>query len=164
MSATSSPTPGASPLRHELVLVWHHWLALVLGTFLFLAWSALSLPATFSVVATSLDQRQHTMGVGIQSMVRRIPMMAGPLIGGWLISRYGWEQGLHFALLPLQRFLLGVRSQLDLVDDADERFQLIRLVQEDLGQLGMMALHHLGPVVAAGENDGEPGRKLAQGG
>src|SRR5881396_3022425 len=28
---------------YTLVLVWHHWLALVLGSFLFLAWSALSL-------------------------------------------------------------------------------------------------------------------------
>src|SRR6266446_6622235 len=82
-----------------LVLVWQHWLALVIGVFLFLAWSALSLPATFSVVATSLDKRQHTMGVGVQSMVRRVPMMLGPLIGGWLIKRYGWEQGVRFALL-----------------------------------------------------------------
>jgi MFS family permease len=82
-----------------LVLVWQHWLALVIGAFLFLAWSALSLPATFAVVATSLDKRQHTMGVGVQSMVRRVPMMVGPLIGGSLITRFGWEQGIRYALL-----------------------------------------------------------------
>ena len=84
---------------YVLVLLWQHWLALVIGVFLFLAWSALSLPATFAVVATSLDKRQHTMGVGVQSMVRRVPMMIGPLIGGWLISRFGWEQGIRYALL-----------------------------------------------------------------
>ena len=82
-----------------LVLSWHHWLALVLGAFLFLAWSTLSLPASLSVIAATLDRRQHTMGVGVQSMVRRIPMMAGPLAGGWLITRFGWAQGIHFALL-----------------------------------------------------------------
>ena len=38
------------------------------------------------------------MGVGVQSMVRRVPMMIGPLIGGWLITRYGWQQGIRFAL------------------------------------------------------------------
>ena len=32
-----------------IVLAWQHWLALVLGVFLFLAWSALSLPAFMSV-------------------------------------------------------------------------------------------------------------------
>src|SRR5262245_3211379 len=84
---------------YVIVLVWRHWLALVLGVFLFLAWSALSLPATFAVVATSLDKRQHTMGVSIQSMVRRVPMMLGPFIGGWLITRFGWEQGVRHALL-----------------------------------------------------------------
>src|SRR3989441_11369201 len=46
---------------YALVLVWRHWLALVVGAFLFLAWSALSLPTTFAVVATSLSARQHTM-------------------------------------------------------------------------------------------------------
>jgi MFS family permease len=82
-----------------LVLLWHHWLALLLGTFFFLAWSALSLPTTFSVVATSLKARQHTMGVGIQSMMRRVPMMLGPLGGGWLITHFGWTRGVQYALL-----------------------------------------------------------------
>ena len=84
---------------YTLVLVWHHWLALLLGTFLFLAWSALSLPTTFTVVATSLKARQHTMGIGIQSMVRRVPMMLGPLGGGWLINHFGWTLGVRYALL-----------------------------------------------------------------
>jgi MFS family permease len=60
---------------YALVLLWEHWLALVVGAFLFLAWSALSLPATFTVIATSLDKRKHTMGVGVQSMIRRVPML-----------------------------------------------------------------------------------------
>ena len=84
---------------YALVAVWHHWLALVIGAFLFLAWSAFSLPATFSIVATSLESQRHTMGVGVQSMVRRVPMMVGPLIGGWLITRQGWEQGISSALM-----------------------------------------------------------------
>lgn len=89
---------AASLSGYALVLVWHHWLALVLGVFLFLAWSAFSLPATFSIVATSLERSRHTMGIGIQSMVRRIPMIIGPLVGGTLITRYGWEKGIRYAL------------------------------------------------------------------
>src|SRR5881398_2791511 len=90
---------GLSLAGYVVVLVWHHWLAVVLGAFLFLAWSAFSLPTTFTVIATSLKQSQHTMGVGVQSMVRRVPMMLGPLIGGWLISHFGWQQGVKLALL-----------------------------------------------------------------
>jgi MFS family permease len=82
-----------------LVLFWQSWLALLLGSFLFLAWSALSLPATLSIVATSLQSHRHTMGVGVQSMIRRVPMMLGPLIGGWLLTRFGWTDGVRYALL-----------------------------------------------------------------
>ena len=83
---------------YVLVLVWQSWLALLLGSFLFLAWSALSLPATFSVIATSLQSNRHTMGVGVQSMIRRVPMMLGPLLGGWLLTRFGWTDGVRYAL------------------------------------------------------------------
>src|SRR5476649_130396 len=81
-----------------LVLIWQSWLALLLGSFLFLAWSALSLPATLSVIATSLQSHRHTMGVGVQSMIRRVPMMLGPLLGGWLLTRFGWTDGVRYAL------------------------------------------------------------------
>ncbi|HUZ08149.1 MAG TPA: MFS transporter [Candidatus Paceibacterota bacterium] len=83
---------------YVLVLVWQSWLALLLGSILFLAWSALSLPATFAVIATSLKSNRHTMGVGVQSMVRRVPMMLGPLIGGWMIYHFQWTDGVRYAL------------------------------------------------------------------
>jgi MFS family permease len=84
---------------YVLVLLWPHWLALLVGSFLFLAWSALSLPATFAVVASSLERHRHTMGIGVQSLVRRVPMMLGPLLGGWFVMRYGWTDGLRCALV-----------------------------------------------------------------
>jgi MFS family permease len=83
---------------YVLVMLWQHWIALLAGSFLFLAWSALSLPTTFTVVATSLQRHQHTMGIGVQSMVRRVPMMAGPLVGGWLLTKFGWADGVRYAL------------------------------------------------------------------
>ncbi len=90
---------GLSVVGYAIILFWHHWLALLLGAFLFLAWSTLSLPATFTVIATSLKAHQYTMGVGVQSLVRRVPMMLGPLVGGWLVTHFGWDRGIHYALL-----------------------------------------------------------------
>jgi MFS family permease len=84
---------------YAVVLLWQHWLAVLFAAFLFLAWSTLSLPTTFAVVATSLESHRHTMGIGVQSMVRRVPMMVGPLIGGWLVTQYGWVRGIQYALL-----------------------------------------------------------------
>ena len=95
-----------------LVLIWQSWLALLLGSFLFLAWSALSLPATLSVIATSLQSHRHTMGVGVQSMIRRVPMMLGPLLGGWLLTRFGWTDGVRYALaLSIAMSLLTLTFQ-----------------------------------------------------
>jgi len=93
---------------YAVVLWWHHWMAVVLGAFLFLAWSALSLPATFTVVATAVDRRRHTMGIGVQSMMRRVPMIIGPVAGGWLVTRFGWERGIQYALLAC--ILLGIAT------------------------------------------------------
>jgi MFS family permease len=45
-----------------------------------------------------LQSYRHTMGVGVQSMIRRVPMMLGPLLGGWLLTRFGWTDGVRYAL------------------------------------------------------------------
>jgi MFS family permease len=100
---------------YGLAIVWHHWLALLLAAFLFLAWSGFSLPTTFAVVATSLESNRHTMGIGVQSLVRRVPMMLGPLAGGWLINHYGWTAGVHYALMAcfsLNLLTMGVQWML----------------------------------------------------
>lgn len=83
---------------YVLVFAWSHWLALLVGAFLFLAWSAMSLPTTFAVIATALDRSRHTMGIGVQSMVRRVPMALGPVVGGWLVVQFGWVDGVRHAL------------------------------------------------------------------
>jgi MFS family permease len=109
-----------------LVLVWQSWLALLLGSFLFLAWSALSLPATLSVIATSLKSNRHTMGVGVQSMIRRVPMMIGPLIGGWLLTRFGWTDGVRYALaLCIVMSLLTLAFQWFMFDPETGRADLL---------------------------------------
>ncbi len=65
------------------------------GMFLFLAWSNLSLPATFSLVGRTLPARKHAMGIGVQSLIKHIPILAGPVAGGLLIDRLGLVRGVH---------------------------------------------------------------------
>lgn len=82
-----------------LVLAAPHWAAVLGGSFLFLAWTTLSLPATFTLVSASLPAGKHTMGIGVQSLVRRIPVIAGPVVGGVLIDRFGVVDGVRLGLL-----------------------------------------------------------------
>ncbi len=83
---------------YVVVLAVPHWGAVLAAMFLFLAWTTLSLPATFSVVAASLRSDQHAMGIGVQSLVRRLPILLGPVAGGLLIDRYGFVSGVRWGV------------------------------------------------------------------
>ncbi len=94
------------------------WWAVMIGAVFFLSWSAISLPATMSLVAAVLPGNKRTMGVSMHSLVRRIPMALGPLIGGALIAWQGKIVGvrLAFMLALLLAVLALIFQQLFLED------------------------------------------------
>ncbi len=85
----------ASLAGYAVVLLVPHRAGVVLGMFLFLAWSNLSLPASFSLVASTLPSDKHAMGIGIQSLIKRVPIIAGPIAGGLLIDHLGIISGVR---------------------------------------------------------------------
>jgi MFS family permease len=87
-----------SILGYGLVLFIPHWGAVIAGMFLFLSWTCFSLPATFSLVGTTLAASRHSMGVGVQSVIKRLPIMIAPVFGGMLIDRFGIIGGVRIAL------------------------------------------------------------------
>jgi MFS family permease len=84
---------------YALVLLIPHWGAVIAGMFLFLSWTCFSLPATFSLVGATLAASRHSMGVGIQSVIKRLPIMIAPIFGGILIDHFGIIGGVRIALL-----------------------------------------------------------------
>ena len=76
-----------------------HWAWVLLSAFLFLSWTSFSLPATFSLVGSSLAANQHAMGIGVQSTLKRIPIILGPVAGGLLIDRFGIINGTRFGVM-----------------------------------------------------------------
>lgn len=88
-----------SIIGYALVLLIPHWGAVIAGMFLFLSWSCFSLPATFSLVAAALEANRHSMGIGVQMVIKRLPIMIAPFVGGMLIDRFGVVGGVRIALL-----------------------------------------------------------------
>ncbi|HEV3243048.1 MAG TPA: MFS transporter [Chthoniobacterales bacterium] len=88
-----------SIVGYALVLFVPHWGAVIVGMFLFLSWSCFSLPATFSLVAAALEANRHSMGIGVQSVIKRLPIMVAPFFGGLLIDRFGVVGGVRIALV-----------------------------------------------------------------
>jgi predicted MFS family arabinose efflux permease len=86
---------GLSLAGYSAMLLTHRPAGVIVAMFLFLAWSNLSLPATFSLVAASLPAGKHTMGIGVQSLIKRLPIVIGPVAGGMLMDRLGLVSGVR---------------------------------------------------------------------
>ncbi|MGD1999696.1 MAG: MFS transporter [Desulfobacterales bacterium] len=135
-----------------LVILIPAWQAVLAGAVLFISWSAISLPATMSLIYKVLPRNKRTMGVSIHSLVRRIPMALGPLLGGLFIGIWGERDGVRIAfgaalvlaavaLLLQQRMIAddapSATSSVDARDPTPERnpLRLIRLMNPAMKSL-----------------------------
>ena len=88
-----------SIVGYAIVLLVPHWGAVIAGMFLFLSWTCFSLPATFSLVAETLAANRYAMGIGVQSVIKRLPIMIAPIFGGMLIDHFGIIVGVRIGLI-----------------------------------------------------------------
>lgn len=97
-----------------VVILIPAWQAVLVGAVFFLSWTAISLPATMSLVARVLPIDKRTMGVSMHSLVRRIPMALGPMFGGLCIGVWGERNGVRLAFV-VALLLSGVAAVLQQV-------------------------------------------------
>jgi len=101
-----------------LVALVPAWPAVLAGAVLFISWSAISLPATMSLIYRVLPQNKRTMGVTMHSLVRRIPMALGPVIGGLFIGIWGERSGVRLAFVAaLAMALTALMLQQRMIED-----------------------------------------------
>jgi MFS family permease len=108
----------ASMIGFIIVILVPTWPAVLGGAALFLSWTAISLPATMSLVARVLPKNKRTMGVSLHSLVRRFPMAIGPIVGGAFINAWGVERGVRLAFIgALVMAVIAVVLQQILIED-----------------------------------------------
>ncbi|MFH1609020.1 MAG: MFS transporter [Candidatus Bipolaricaulota bacterium] len=101
-----------------IVVLIPSWQAVLAGAVLFLSWTAISLPATMGLVARVLPKDKRTMGVSLHSLVRRVPMALGPMVGGAFIGVWGVELGVRLAFVgALAMALVAAVFQQVLIED-----------------------------------------------
>jgi MFS family permease len=93
-------------LGYGLYFASRHWAFFLLGTLFVAAWSSMSLPATFAVIGDSLVRSRRTIGFSVQSILKRVPIVIAPALGGWLLERYGIIDGFRLGLV-ITIFLAG---------------------------------------------------------
>lgn len=84
---------------YVIYLVSPNWQAILVGTIFVASWSSLTLPAIFAIIGDSLPQTQRAIGFGVQSILKRIPIILAPPIGGWLIIVLGLANGMKAGLV-----------------------------------------------------------------
>jgi MFS family permease len=102
-----------------IVILVPAWQAVLIGAVLFLSWSAISLPATMSLIFRVLPTNKRTMGVSMHSLVRRIPMALGPVLGGVCIGIWGERGGVRMAFVfALVLAVVAVMLQQKLIEES----------------------------------------------
>jgi MFS family permease len=74
------------------------WHFIFIGVFLVMAWSAMASPTLFAVVGDSLPHGRRAMGFTVQAIVRRVPIVIAPTLGGIAIASLGVRQGIRAGL------------------------------------------------------------------
>jgi len=83
---------------YALYLLAPSWGWVLAGTVLVMAWSSLTLPAIFAVIGDSLPPARRATGFGVQSILKRVPIILAPPLGGWLIVTLGLANGIRTGL------------------------------------------------------------------
>jgi MFS family permease len=76
-------------------LTWSSIPAIFAGLFLVMAWRSLGLPASFAVIGEELRGGRRIVGFTVQAVVKRIPIILAPPLGGLLIQHLGMRSGLR---------------------------------------------------------------------
>ena len=75
------------------------WPLLFIGLALVMAWQSMASPAIFAVIGDSLPRERRAMGFTLQSIMKRVPIVIAPIVGGTLIASIGLINGMHVGLL-----------------------------------------------------------------
>jgi MFS family permease len=84
------------------------------GVLLVASWKSLGLPATFTIVGEELQGGRRIVGFTVQAIVKRLPIVIAPPLGGILIERLGIFRGMKagfavsFALAAAMLVVLGL--------------------------------------------------------
>jgi len=74
------------------------WIPIV-GALVASAWSSLSLPVSFAMLGHYIPRPLLTWAFAFQSIIRRIPIVIGPIVGGWMLHRWGFVRGVEWGVI-----------------------------------------------------------------
>ncbi|HEY1252258.1 MAG TPA: MFS transporter [Thermoanaerobaculia bacterium] len=90
---------GLTVVGCAVMWAWRSVAGVFAGIVLVMAWASLGLPATFSLIGEELDQSRRIGGFTVQAILKRLPIVLAPPLGGLLLTRFGTAPGIRIGLL-----------------------------------------------------------------
>jgi len=90
---------GLACTGYLVYLIGPSWPFAFLGLALVMGWQSMASPAIFAVIGDSLPKEKRAMGFTIQSILKRVPVVIAPIVGGVIIASQGIVSGVHLGLL-----------------------------------------------------------------
>ena len=97
---------GAAIGGYAIYFLAPTWQWIFVGLLLTTAWTSMASPTLFAVVGDALPKGRRAMGFTVQSILKRVPIIIAPTVGGFIIAAYGLGKGIHFGLAV--SILLGI--------------------------------------------------------
>ena len=90
---------------------------------LIMAWDAMASPTLFAVVGDALPREKRTMGFTVQAILRRVPIIVAPTLGGIAIAHFGVRSGVQLGLmasivLAVVTLVISSRIRIPVIPDA----------------------------------------------
>jgi MFS family permease len=82
-----------------IYLLGPSWPYAFVGLAFVMAWQSMASPAIFAVIGDALPPNKRAMGFSVQSILKRVPIVIAPIIGGVIITRRGVVSGVHVGLI-----------------------------------------------------------------
>jgi len=75
------------------------WPFVFVGLAFVMAWQSMASPAIFAIIGDALPPEKRAMGFSIQSILKRVPIVIAPLVGGLIITSRGIVSGVRVGLI-----------------------------------------------------------------
>jgi MFS family permease len=83
---------------YSIIAIAPVWPVVFLGLVFVMCWTSMASPTLFAVVGDALPRERRSVGFSVQAILRRVPVLVAPTLGGLVIVAQGVRNGVRTGL------------------------------------------------------------------
>jgi len=118
---------GLACIGYLIYFFGSSWPLIFLGLVFAMAWQSMASPAIFAIIGDALPPQKRAMGFSVQSILKRVPIVVAPIIGGLIIASRGIVTGIRIGLIVTLFLALATALLLRFINITHESHQSINI-------------------------------------